>query len=242
MLVPIALSSLVLFQASGGLVMIDTILGTGAAAEKGDVVTVLYKGSLQTGKVFDSTEKKPPFAFELGAKTVIPGWETGVEGMKAGGKRVLSIPPKLAYGDKAVGELPPNSTLIFEIELLRVDKKDAKPEIKIEELSQGEGKACAAGDEVEVHYRGAFLNGVMFDSSYERAAPLSLKIGETRLIAGFTQGVTGMKQGSRRRVTIPYPLAYGPAGRGGVIPAFATLVFELELVRLKQPSSGSQNR
>lgn len=101
----------------------DVTLGTGPLAEPGDALTVNYVGNLKDGKVFDSSvDRGVPFTFTLGVGQVISGWDEGVAGMRAGGKRVLTIPPEYAYGEQGVGPIPPNSTLIFEIELLKVEK------------------------------------------------------------------------------------------------------------------------
>ena len=99
----------------------DTQSGTGAAAKDGDQITVDYTGKLQDGTVFDSSVGKTPFQFTLGAGQVIPGWDQGLLGMKVGGKRTLTIPPSLAYGDQgAGGVIPPNATLIFDVELISI--------------------------------------------------------------------------------------------------------------------------
>lgn len=97
--------------------------GTGAAAASGKKVTVHYTGTLTDGKIFDSSEtRKAPFTFTLGQGQVIPGWEKGVDGMKVGERRRLSIPSAMAYGEKGVGSvIPPNAPLVFEVELLSVE-------------------------------------------------------------------------------------------------------------------------
>lgn len=105
-----------------GLQYWDIKLGTGATAVSGKRVTVNYTGWLTNGKKFDSSVGKAPFSFKLGAGEVIKGWDEGVAGMKVGGKRQLKIPPQLAYGSQGVGGglIPPNSTLIFDVELVSV--------------------------------------------------------------------------------------------------------------------------
>jgi|SRR3989344_922514 len=108
------------------LVVQDSTVGTGAEAMAGKVVTVNYVGTFQDGTKFDaSADHGEPFSFTLGAGEVIKGWDQGVAGMKIGGKRVLIVPPELGYGDRQVGPIPPNSTLIFAVELLKVE--DQKP-------------------------------------------------------------------------------------------------------------------
>jgi FKBP-type peptidyl-prolyl cis-trans isomerase len=97
--------------------------GTGKEAKSGNDVEVHYTGWLTNGKKFDSSvDRKETFKFKLGAGMVIKGWDEGVAGMKEGGKRKLTIPPELAYGNKAVGGnlIPANSTLVFEVELIKV--------------------------------------------------------------------------------------------------------------------------
>lgn len=97
--------------------------GKGEVAVAGKKVTVHYTGKLADGKVFDSSEQRQvPFPFTLGAGQVIQGWDKGVAGMKIGERRKLTIPSSLAYGEKGIGNIiPPNATLIFEVELLNVE-------------------------------------------------------------------------------------------------------------------------
>jgi FKBP-type peptidyl-prolyl cis-trans isomerase FkpA len=106
-----------------GLKYWDTKVGTGTTATTGHKVKVHYTGWLTNGKKFDSSvDRKEPFEFQLGAGQVIKGWDEGVAGMKVGGKRRLEIPPALGYGSRGVGGglIPPNSTLLFDVELLDV--------------------------------------------------------------------------------------------------------------------------
>ena len=105
-----------------GLEYTDEVVGTGATPQEGQKVTVYYVGTLQDGTKFDSSrDRDQPFSFTLGTGQVIKGWDEGLLTMKVGGRRKLIIPPSLAYGHRDMGKIPPDSTLIFEIELLGVE-------------------------------------------------------------------------------------------------------------------------
>jgi len=106
---------------ASGLRITDVVIGDGAEAMAGQTVVVNYRGTLANGTEFDSSYGRGPFSFPLGAGRVIQGWDEGVAGMKVGGKRKLVIPPDLAYGERgAGGVIPPNATLTFEVELVRI--------------------------------------------------------------------------------------------------------------------------
>jgi FKBP-type peptidyl-prolyl cis-trans isomerase len=110
---------------AGGLVVEDVVVGTGEEAVAGKTVSVHYTGKLTNGTVFDSSiPRGEPFKFVLGAGMVIKGWDQGVAGMKVGGKRKLTIPAPLAYGNQEVGggKIPAGSTLVFDVELLAVER------------------------------------------------------------------------------------------------------------------------
>lgn len=106
-----------------GLIIETLAEGDGAVAEQHSIVTVNYTGTLENGNVFDSSLKpgREPFRFTLGAGQVISGWDQGVLGMKIGEKRKLTIPPELGYGNQDMGVIPPNSVLIFEVDLISVE-------------------------------------------------------------------------------------------------------------------------
>jgi FKBP-type peptidyl-prolyl cis-trans isomerase FkpA len=109
---------------------------------------------------------------------------------------------------------------------------DSPNELKIEVLKEGAGVAAKAGDTVTVHYTGWLTNGTKFDSSVDRGEAFVFPLGAGMVIKGWDQGVAGMKVGEKRKLTIPSSLGYGERGAGGVIPPNATLIFEVELLKI----------
>ena len=211
--------------------MTDLVVGSGAEAKAGMSVKVDYTGTLTNGTVFGSSAGKQPVEFVLGAQQGGPGWDEGLQGMKVGGKRTLTVPPELAYGAQGNGStIPPNAALIFEIALL--DVRPA-PQVEIEDIQVGTGAEAVPGKSVVVNYTGTLTNGVVFDSSFKRNEPFTLTLGAGQVIPGWEQGLEGMKVGGTRVLTIPSALAYGPDGAGDAIPPNATLVFQIELVDVK---------
>lgn len=210
--------------------------GTGAAVERGDTVSVHYRGTLTNGTVFDSSyERGEPIEFPVGVGMVIQGWDRGLIGMKEGGRYRLSIPSELGYGAHGAGsDIPPNADLVFEVEIVAVKKPAPKlyDELEVIELVPGEGRTVASGDTVRVHYKGMLTDGTVFDSSYQRNDPIEIQVGVGMVIPGWDQGLLGLQTGGRYRLNIPSDLGYGPYGAGGVIPPHADLVFEVEIVEI----------
>ena len=106
-------------RVTNGLHYCDIIVGTGAWAHRGNEVTVRYVGALADGRAFTSLNESP-VKFTLGAGEVIQGWERGITGMRAGGRRQIVVAPSLGYGNKQTGPIPPNSVLVFDIEVISV--------------------------------------------------------------------------------------------------------------------------
>jgi len=232
-------------KTESGLKYVELKEGTGAVAKAGNAVEVHYTGWLQSnGTKFDSSvDRKKAFNFDLGARKVIAGWDEGVAGMKEGGKRKLFIPAKLGYGDRgAGGAIPPGADLVFEVELLSIQKGIDVPAtaektasgLRYVDSKKGEGVAASKGRKVVVHYTGWLeSNGKKFDSSVDRAEPFDFKLGGGEVIAGWDEGVDGMRVGGKRRLFIPAKLGYGDRGAGRDIPGGASLVFDVELLEVK---------
>jgi len=146
-----------------GLIIEELVLGEGAAVAAGQSVTVHYTGWLTSGKKFDSSkDRDDPFVFPLGAGHVIRGWDEGVQGMKVGGSRKLTIPPELGYGARgAGGVIPPNATLVFEVELLGIDaagrkRWESNPRERLRPLTGFEARAPHRGRNSSSIFPGGF--------------------------------------------------------------------------------------
>jgi peptidylprolyl isomerase len=223
--------------------------GKGIKPEAGDKVTVNYVGKFMNDTVFDSSYNRgQAFSFTLGEGRVIKGWDEGLTLLQEGDSAVFVIPPQLGYGGKAVGPIPANSTLKFDVTLEKVEKApaiiafDTKGKdtvktasgLKIIVVKSADKNAVkpAAGDNIEVHYTGYFEDGKIFDSSVRRGEPISFALGKGQVIKGWDEGLSMMAVGEKARLLIPYELAYGENGRPPAIPAKANLIFDVELINV----------
>ncbi len=245
---PSAVSDDELVTTDSGLQYANLTEGKGAEAEQDSIVsthfTIWVQGDKEDEYVF-SSEGSDPVSFIVGGGTVFPGWEEGVLNMKQGGKRLLVIPPDLALGEAGGNGIPPNATVVMEIELVEVrepvtmtevDEEDyttTESGLKYYDLVEGEGAMPEAGQTVVVHYTGWLEDGQQFDSSLNRGTPFTFTLGQGSVIAGWDEGVATMKVGGKRQLVIPPDLAYGEDGSGGTIPPGATLIFEVELLEIQ---------
>jgi len=234
-----------------GLQYVITDQGDGASPQPGDIVEVHYTGRFTDGNIFDSSyDRENPLRFKTGVGQVIPGWDEAILLLKVGDKAKLIIPSELAYGEAGVGQdIPPNSTLYFEVELLDVQQPDNTPPtavsaedytvtdsgLKYYDIKVGEGDSPRRGEMPLVHYVGWLEDGTKIDSSRDRGTPLHFTLGMEQVIPGWEEGILTMNVGGKRQLVIPSELAFGEEGAGnGMIPPNATLIYEVELLGISE--------
>ncbi|TMS22273.1 Peptidyl-prolyl cis-trans isomerase FKBP10 [Larimichthys crocea] len=212
-----------------------------------DFVRYHFNGTLLDGTVFDSSYTRKQTQDSLvGEGWLIKGMDEGLLGMCVGEIRNIIIPPFKAYGEKGsdilhppliqVKRFPPQATLVFDV--LLVDIHNPKDNVTIEDQVVPESctRKTVVGDYVRYHYNGTFLNGITFDTSYQRNSTYNTYIGMGYVIAGMDQGLLGACTGERRRVIIPPHMAYGEQGAGNVIPPSAVLVFDVHVIDFHNPN------
>ena len=216
--------------------------GMGPVAVDGDVVTIDYVAWLHDEDEADDKGQQVDsgvgLEFVLGGSQVIEAFDTGVVGMKVGGERRLVVPPNYALGGTGSGSIPGGSALVIDVTLLNLQPlvTDSAP-FSITDLRVGTGAEAVDGATVSVAYAGWLYDasqpdgkGVAFETSDSNG--LSFTLGTGDVIAGFDQGIVGMKVGGERRLIIPPELAYGETSQG-LIPVNATLVFDVTLVSVE---------
>jgi peptidylprolyl isomerase len=235
------------------LALADTIEGIGNLATQGRKVTIQYVGyDYETGKKFVSSwDQGKPFTFTMGKGEVINGWEEGLDGLEGGDRRELVLPPELTEGSYPPG-IPKGKAVVFVVDAIPPKGTKPKPEPKpkpkpttnktkpkvevpkgpppkklvIKDLEPGSGPEAKLGDEVTVEYVGVdYKTGKQFDASWDRGEPFTFELGVGGVIAGWEQGIEGMKVGGRRELIIPPNLAYGPEK--------GTLVFVVDMLAIE---------
>jgi len=232
-----------------GLQFIEVEAGNGPKPTAGDLVQVHYTGKLLDGTEVDSSIGGDPYTFPLGAGQVISGWDEGIAMLNEGGKAMLIIPPDLAYGSAGAGGIiPPDATLMFDVELVAIlkgapdaptevdegDYSETESGLKYLDIEVGDGDAPEEGDQISVHYTGWLTDGNKFDSSLDRGNPIVFALGRGQVISGWDEGLSTMQVGGKRQLLIPSELAYGETGYGAAIPPNSTLIFEVELVDIQE--------
>lgn len=246
---PTSVSEDELTTTESGLQYADLTEGNGQEVEENSTVsthfTIWVQGEDKDDFIFTSAGNDPITFVVGGGDMVFPGWEEGMLNMKQGGKRLLVIPPDLAYGESGGNGIPPNATLVMEVELVEVREPVAMTEVaeedytttesglKYYDIVEGEGETPEAGQTVVVHYTGWLEDGQQFDSSLDRGTPFSFTLGQGNVIPGWDEGVATMKVGGKRQLVIPPDLAYGDSGAGSAIPPGSTLVFDVELLEIQ---------
>jgi peptidylprolyl isomerase len=221
--------------------------GTGKKAQAGDKVVVHYTGKLTNDTVFDSSVSRgQPFTFKLGAGQVIKGWDEAFQILQVGDKATIKFGPELGYGDRAMGKIPANSTLIFDVELLDVIEGVRPYDVKGKDTittasglkyivvqANKSGEPVVAGTKVTANYSAYLKDGTMFDSSIDRNQPLKSTIGKGQLFAGLDEGFALLHKGEKARLIIPSKLAFGEKG-SGPIPANADIIFDVEVLDVQK--------
>ncbi len=222
--------------------------GEGDAPEEGQPVRVDFTAWFTDGSRLDSTiDNGRPLVFALGTEQLFPGLSEAVGTMRVGGQSQFIIPADLAFGETGTGGIPPNSDLIFLIDLLELlpPAPDAPAEVDeddyvaddagflIADIEEGDGDPAEAGDMVQFHVTGWLEeDGTHILSSYDQGEPILLPIASGQALPGWDAGLTGMREGGVRQVVVPPELGFGETGAGDVVPPNATLIWLIELVSI----------
>ncbi|MCK4662243.1 MAG: FKBP-type peptidyl-prolyl cis-trans isomerase [Bacteroidales bacterium] len=221
--------------------------GRGIQPKEGDYVYVHYIGKFLNDSVFDDSYKRGyPLMVALSAGQVIKGWEEGLTLLHQGDKATFIVPSELGYGKIKIGNIPANSTLVFDIELLQVVpsktiepfKTDGKDTIKTKSglkyviISQGKGEKPKNDEIIIVDYSGFLDDGKIFDSSVKRMKSFKFTLGQGQVIKAWDEGLKMIGKGGKIKLIVPPKLAYGRKGYKNIIPAKATLTFDIELLEI----------
>jgi peptidylprolyl isomerase len=235
---------------SSGLQVTEVVEGEGSPPEAGDIVSVLYTAWYVGGKQFDSyLDPEQPYRFRINKKQVIDGLNEGVSTMRKGGKRILILPPELAFGKEGLrGTVPPETWVKFEVELVDIRPGPPTPMpwsdvgyeivatpsgLQYVEYEVGEGPSPDPTSTVVVHYSGFLEDGTAFDTTRFTRVPLEFDLSSGQLIDGWLEGLLTMRAGGKRKLIVPPHLAYGEKGFRKTIPPNATLVYDVYLVDVK---------
>lgn len=220
--------------------------GTGKNLVPGEKIRFHYVGKLTDGTQFESSyDYGEPYTHVVGSNDVIVGLRDAISNLSVGDIALVHIPSHLAYGDQSTGLIPPNSDLIFQIEIVEVIPKPTMFDtegavlrssgsgLQYYILNETEGEPARVGDIVFIHYTGYLEDGTIFDSSVERGEPYGFQLGVDPMISGWDEGVQLLKVGEKAQLIIPPEIGYGERGNGP-IPPNATIIFDIELVSVQK--------
>ncbi|MDA0244303.1 MAG: FKBP-type peptidyl-prolyl cis-trans isomerase [Chloroflexi bacterium] len=201
--------------------------GDGETPVLGDWVVIHIVGKLEDGtELFNTTTVDSPIVYPYGDELMLAGVNEAVALMQVGDKASVIIPPALGLGAEGGGTIPPNATLIFDMELVSI------PRVEVTEMEPGDGELPQPGSTLVVNYVGTLEDGTEFDSSYSRNQPFEFTLGLGQVIPGWEIGMAQIRPGGKSRLVIPSELGYGNQEIPG-IPANSTLIFEVELLEVK---------
>ena len=220
----------------------DVTIGTGDAAISGDIVRIRYvawlwdeDGQDRKGEQVDSGELE----FVLGVDQVLPAFEDGLGNMRVGGLRRLQVPPEYGVGPQGLGNIPPNTTLVIEVELLEVRLVvTSSAPFEIIDLREGDGATAANGYVLTVDYGGWLYDASRPDGrgrQFDVNSGFRFSLGLGNVLQGWDQGLVGMRENGERRLIVPPELAYGEQGKRPRVPPNATLVFDVTLFTVQAP-------
>jgi peptidylprolyl isomerase len=234
------------YVTSSGLTYVLTRSGKGATIGPNDMVVMHYTASLDDGTKFDSSlEREDPVRIRMGTDKLIPGLREGLLLLREGDHARLYIPAKLAYGQEGYGPVPPDTKLVYQLQIIGVLKapEDVAPNempkqktasgIEYIVIEAGEGPGLERGMRVVFHYTGYLEDFSVFDSSYERGEPVTITLGQGMVVPGLEQGLLQLSKGDKARLWIPYHMAYGERGRDP-IPAKTNLVFDVHVTEAER--------
>ncbi len=220
--------------------------GKGEFPKSGDRVWVHYVGRLTNDSVFENTMETGTRDFYLGQGHLIKAWEEGLTLVKQGGAIVMIVPPELAYGNLEYKGVKPNSTLIYEVSLVQIDRGESikpyeikglqinksKSKFKYYVVEKGNGELLKKGDNAYVHYTGFLSDGSIFDSSHKKGKAVRITVGGGQVFKGWDLGLQLMAEGSKYRFVFPAKLAYGKKGFKNIVPPHETITMDVEIVKI----------
>lgn len=205
--------------------------------EVSDYVRYHYNGTLLSGAKFHSSyQDGSTYNTYVGKGWLIKGMDKGLVGACVGERRRIVIPPFMAYGEKGDGKnIPASATTVFDVEIVDVHNPDDTFEVTITHEVPDCKRKLVDGDFIRYHYNGSFVDGTVFDTSYQRNTTYNTYVGMRRLIPGVDGGLLGVCVGERRRIVVPPHLGYGEPGVEGVIPPSAVLIFDVHVIDFHNP-------